>query len=107
MIQNRVIIDGKDVTPDVKEITITVTGNVNSINVDFAKEVHVKGTVGDIKTSSGNVWCDNVTGNIHTTSGDIKCEDIGGNVQTKSGDVYSLLISGNVKTISGDIKHKK
>ena len=43
VIQNRVIIDGKDVTPDVKEITITVTGNVNSINVDFAKEVHVKG----------------------------------------------------------------
>jgi len=88
---NKIIIDGIDVTPDSKTITIKVEGNIESINADVVDIIEVNGSVDDIKTMSGNV---SVSGNIS------------GNVKTMSGNVSCGNIDGNVKTMSGNIKHK-
>ena len=107
IINGKVIIDGNDVTPDSKEITIRVEGNLDSLNVDYANMIQVEGNVGSLNSTSGDVVCNSVTGDIKTTSGAIFCGPIGGNVQTVSGDVTSSgPISGSVKTVSGDIKSR-
>jgi hypothetical protein len=93
IVNNRVMVDGKDVTPDAKEITISIEGNVNELSVDMCSKVSVIGDVGKVKTVSGHV----------DVSGDIK-----GYVETVSGDVNcDGSITGDVETISGDIKSRK
>lgn len=104
---NKVVIDGKDVTPDSKKINILVEGNLEKINVDYCEKIVVGGNVKEITTGSGDVECGDVTGNVHASSGDIECGNVGGNVETMSGDVKCENVSGNVKTVSGDIKHRK
>jgi len=104
---NKVIIDYEDVTPDAKEISISVVGDISSLNVEYAKEISINGNVGHLKSTSGDIYAKNITGDVKTTSGDIECESIQGNVETVSGDVKSESINGNVRTISGDIKYKK
>lgn len=88
----KVVIDGRDATPDGKEIKIAVEGGVNILDVDACKTVYVDGDVGEIQTASGDI---KIKGNIE------------GNVKTMSGDVTCLNIAGGVKTMSGDIKYKK
>lgn len=107
VINNRVIIDGKDQTPDAKEITITVQGDINDLSVDYAKSVTVTGNVNRLKTTSGDVECGDVKGDVITTSGDIECKNITGNVQSTSGDIDAENIGGSIKTLSGDIKYRK
>ncbi|MFM7858674.1 MAG: hypothetical protein ACKO96_43835, partial [Flammeovirgaceae bacterium] len=59
----RVIIDGSDVTPgDDKAITISVSGNVDKLEVDHCNLVSVVGDVGSIKTKSGDV---EIKGNVN------------------------------------------
>jgi DUF4097 and DUF4098 domain-containing protein YvlB len=87
----KVIIDGVDVTPDSKEINISITGNVSELKVDCCNKVEITGDVSQ----------------IHTQSGDVNCQNVNGSVQTMSGDVDCLDIKGSVSTMSGDIKHKK
>lgn len=85
---NKIIIDGKDVTPDSKEISITVEGNIEKLSVDVCNELTVTGDVGKINTMSGDVDISgNVTGNIETMSGDVHCGNVGGNIKTMSGNV--------------------
>ncbi len=88
----KVIIDGKDVTPDGKEIKIAVEGGLNVLDVDACETVYVDGRVGELKTASGDV---KIKGNVE------------GNVNTMTGDVTCLDIIGNVKTMTGNIKHNK
>jgi len=85
----KVLIDGKDVTPDAKKIDIKVTGNIETLDVDTCDRIHIEGEVYTVKTMSGEVVC-----------GDIK-----GDVKTMSGDVSADVITGKVKTMSGDIRH--
>lgn len=88
----KIIVNGVDVTPDTKEITIIVNGDTGKINVDACNQLIVTGKVGDIKTMSGDVEVNgDVTGSISTMSGDVDCGNVG----------------GIVKSMSGDIKHKK
>jgi hypothetical protein len=87
VVGNRVIIDGKDMTPDAKEIRIEVTGNVESLSVDACNTVHVNGSAGDVSTQSGDVTCGDVKGSVSTMSGDIRCGSVGGNAKTMSGDI--------------------
>lgn len=85
---NRVFVDGKDVTPDQKEITIVVNGNVNKIEVDACQKVSITGDAGSVKTMSGDIDISGkVTGSVSTMSGDVDCGDIGGSVSTMSGDI--------------------
>jgi hypothetical protein len=105
--KNKVIVDGIDVTPDGKQININVENDINELIVDCCEKINVGGNVNKIKTSSGDVYCENVTGDIQTKSGDVECGDVGGSIQTTSGDVNCKNVNGSVKTISGDIKNKK
>lgn len=92
VMNNRVFIDGKDVTPDAKEIRIEVAGNVERLEADVCSTISISGDVGNVATQSGDV---NVQGSIR------------GSVSTMSGDVDSGgPIGGNVSTMSGDIKRR-
>lgn len=105
---NKIMVDGVDCSSEDKAITINVDGNINTLEVDVCKEIHVlNGNVGILRTTSGDVYCNDVTENVITTSGDVECDHINGDVQTTSGDVSVGLISGSVKTVSGDVRYKK
>ena len=89
---NKVIVDGKDITPDTKEIHIEVHGNIDRLEVDACQKVSVTGNVGNVETLSGDV---EVNGEIQ------------GSVQTMSGSVDCAgAIKGSVSTMSGNIKHR-
>lgn len=69
----KVIVDGKNVTPDAKEINIFVTGNVQCIEADACQKISVTGDAGSVITQSGNVEVGGaIGGNVNTMSGDIK-----------------------------------
>jgi hypothetical protein len=104
---NKVIIDGVDVTPDSKHIDIVVDGNIDKLDIDMCDNLMVKGNVGTLASTSADVECGDVTGSVNTVSGDIECGNVGGNVTTTSGDVKAENITGSVKTLSGDIKYRK
>lgn len=92
IVNGKVLVDGKDVTPDSKQISIVVNGNIEYIDADCCEKIEVTGDVNDIQTQSGDVEVvGDVKGSVQTMSGDVKCSDIG----------------GSVKTMSGDIKHRK
>lgn len=84
---DRVIVDGKDVTPDSREIHIHVDGDVERLEADVAHSIEVSGAAGCVVTQSGDVDCGEVKGNVSTMSGDIDCEAVDGDVATMSGDI--------------------
>lgn len=91
VINNKIFVDGKDITPDAKEINIQVIGNVNELKIDVANKVSIQGNVTNVKSTSGDIQIKgNVLQNIQTVSGDVKCEQVLGNVKTVSGDVKKL-----------------
>lgn len=89
VIQNgRVVVDGKDVTgDDAKIINIEIQGNVESVSADVCNTISVTGSVGTVKTQSGDVRCGDVADSVKTMSGDITCGSIGGDASTMSGDI--------------------
>lgn len=87
----KVLINGKDVTPDSKEINISVVGNIEQLKVDACNKVSVEGNVQSISTKSGDV---EVSG------------DVDGSISTMSGDVDCGHVKGSVSTMSGDVKHR-
>ena len=102
----RITIDGKDVTPEAKQITIQVVGDIHNLEVDSCERITASGSVGALRTTSGDVECGPVTGGVHTVSGDVTCEgSILGSVQTTSGDIRAGGgISGNARSVSGNIR---
>jgi len=109
IINGKVIIDGKDNTPgNDKVISITITGDVESLVVDYCEKITIDGNVTSVKTTSGDVEITgDIGGDVSTVSGDVESNDISGSVKTTSGDVKCGNINGNVSTLSGDIKNKK
>jgi len=105
----RVIIDGKEVTPEnEKIINIKIEGDVNSVNVGYCQSLSVIGNVDTLGSTSGDIEVSGSAQSISSTSGDIQVEgDVSGNVSTTSGDVQiGGSVAGNVKTLSGDICHR-
>jgi len=88
----KIMINGKDVTPNSKEINIVINGDVDKLEVDCCNKVSVTGSVKNIITKSGDI---EVTG------------DVDGNIQTMSGDVDCGHVQGSISTMSGDVKHRK
>jgi hypothetical protein len=86
---NKVIVDGKDITPDAKVISITVSGNIETLSADTVEKIEVTGSCGSVKTMSGDVTCHSVSGYVNTMSGDIICNQIAGDASTMSGDIIS------------------
>lgn len=89
VINGRVIVDGKDLTPEEKVINIEVTGNIDLLSADACTQISVKGDVKTVKTMSGDV---DISGNVN------------GSVSTMSGDVTAQKIEGNASSMSGDIR---
>jgi len=84
----KVVIDGKDFTPDSKNINISIEGDIDKLNVDSYDKISINGNVGNIKTQSGDVDISGeVSGDIQTMSGDVDCGNVGGSISTMSGDV--------------------
>lgn len=92
VINGKVFVNGKDVTPDTKEINIDVQGNIEKLEVDACSKITITGDVHNVKTQSGDV---DISGNVN------------GNIQTMSGDVDCGNVSGSISTMSGDVKHKR
>lgn len=85
---NKVIVDGVDVTPETKDIKISISGNVDSLSVDACNSITITGDSGSVKTMSGNVDIGgNVSGDVGTMSGNVKCGDVGGSVKTTTGNI--------------------
>lgn len=107
---NKIMVDGKDIIGDHRDskvITINVTGDLDSLDVDYCDKIEINGNVSKARTGSGDINCGNITNGAQTGSGDIECESISGDVQTGSGDVKATTITGSVRTGSGDIKYRK
>ena len=84
----RIVVNGRDVTPDAKTINIVITGNVEYLNADAVNVLEIKGSVtGNVATASGNVKCGDVHGSVSSMSGNVRCGSIGGNAKTMSGDI--------------------
>ena len=63
-IQNgNVIIDNNNVTPNSKTITISVVGNIETLEVDSCSKIDVTGNITELGLSSGNIT---VKGNINS-----------------------------------------
>ncbi len=106
IINGKVTIDGKDVTPDGNNIKIEVSGDIDQLEADVCEYVKIGGSAGSVSTQSGDVECGPVTGSVKTMSGDVDCSgDIGGSVQTMSGDVTAAgQVSGGADSMSGRIR---
>lgn len=84
----KVVVNGKDVTPDGKEINIQVAGNINELRADCCNTIEVTGDVQTVATQSGDVTINGkVEGSVSTMSGDVDCGSVGGSVSTMSGDI--------------------
>ena len=86
----RVVIDGKDVTPDAaKQISIEVHGDVERLQVDSCEKISVTGDVGSVSTQTGDVDVGgSIDGSVQTQTGDVDCAgSIGGNVNTQVGNI--------------------
>lgn len=104
----KIIVDGVDVTPQTTEITITVTGDIDLLDVDACNTVTVDGCVNNASVGVGDLTCGDVTGDAKTGTGDVKCGTVGGNVKTDVGDIkVHGQVSGNAKTGCGNIKMKR
>jgi len=83
----KVTINGKDVTPDSKNINISIEGDVDTLDVDCCNTVNIKGNVKSVHTTSGDIECGKVYGDVKTVSGDVICGQVGGAIRTVSGDI--------------------
>ena len=87
---SKIYINGKDVTPDSKNISISVEGNIENLDVASCEKIIVTGSVSKLSLTSGDIKINgNVDGDIKTTSGNVNCEKVAGSIKT---------ISGNIKT---------
>lgn len=85
---NKVIIDGEDVTPDAKEISIKVEGSIESIRADCCDLIEITGGCQDISTKNGNIEiCGSVEGSVYSRNGNISCGNVGGPVAAKNGNI--------------------
>ena len=99
-----ITVDGKDVTPEGKHINLNIVGDIEHLEVDAAGTISVSGNVTTIQTGSGDVQVTgDCHGNIQTASGDVECCDVEGSVQTVSGDVDCYDVGGSITTVSGDV----
>jgi hypothetical protein len=92
IINNRIMIDGVDVSPKAKQITIQITGDVSHLSVDACETLTITGNAGEVQTQSGNVYCGNVQRKVETMSGNVSCGTIHGNVTTMSGNIQSKKV---------------
>lgn len=97
---------GRDIT--IKNGVVTIDGvRQDGAHKEQTLNITVKGDVGTLSTTSGDVVVNGYVVGLKTVSGDVDCCDVKADVQTVSGDVNAAVIHGSVKTISGDIRGVK
>jgi hypothetical protein len=102
----RVIIDGVDCTPDMKNINISIVGDVKEVKVGVCNSLKIEGNVNYIQTTSGDVDISgDVNGPVSSTTGDIDCGNVAGNASSTSGDIVCGSVGGSMTTVNGDIEH--
>jgi len=88
IVGNKVFVDGKDQTPDAKDIRIEIGSNIDKLEVDYANSISISGDVNSVRSSSGDVSIKgSVNGSVITSSGDVVCGKVSGDVVTSSGDI--------------------
>jgi hypothetical protein len=105
---DKVVVDGKVISEFSQEtppINISIEGQVGILDVSVCQKIDVTGSVGTVKTQSGDVYCGQVSGHVTTQSGDVEAADVQGNVSTQSGSVKCGTVKGNVNTMTGNIRH--
>jgi len=107
VVNGKVVVDGLDVTPEQKQITISVDGDVDELSVDSCNKVTISGSCAKVRTTSGSVDCGIVHGDVNSTSGSIECKNVQGDVTTTSGRVKAAMVMGNVRTNSGNVDYLK
>lgn len=104
---NKIFINGVDVTPEGKTIDIKIEGNLESLEFEACRTCIIVGDVlGDVSSNSGNISVrGNVKGEVGSTTGSIEIAgDIHGEVCTNSGNVrVKGNVEGDVTTTSGNI----
>ena len=68
IVNGKIQIDGEDVTPDDKIITIEIHGDVETVRVDSCTTVDISGTVGTVSVSNGDITCGDIAGTASTTT---------------------------------------
>lgn len=66
--------------------TISVDGDV-VVSSSVKVSIVVHGDAEEVKTTSGDVTCNDVGRNVSTTSGDVSCGNVSGDISTVSGDI--------------------
>ena len=85
-------VDGKEVDmrdieiKDTDMVNIEIKGDVGIVSLTTG-DVTVNGSCMTVKTGSGNVKCESAL-SVSTGSGDVTCNKIAGSVSTGSGDIY-------------------
>ena len=91
MINNKIFIDGKEVTDtddDSKVINIKIEGNIETLNIDTCDKLDVIGECGIINSKNGNVVINgNVSGDVTNKNGNIVCGNVSGDVDNKNGNI--------------------
>lgn len=105
IVNNKVIIDGVDSTPEGKAVSIEITGDIDKLDVDVCQTINVHGSVGALSNTSGDILVGgDVKESINSTSGDITCSNVHGSIKTTSGDVsVTGEVAGPITTKSGDV----
>lgn len=99
MIDGKWFIDGKEVDIhgdlhelaelDMKQVNLTINGNVGSIRIGQIGSVTVNGDVnGGIITTNGSVKCQDVLGDITANNGSVKAATVRGDAIANNGNVY-------------------
>lgn len=72
-------------------INITVSGDVESINVDSCDTISINGNANHVNTKNGNVSVSgNIEGNVESKNGNITANTIQGNAETKNGNINRI-----------------
>lgn len=100
-----IIIDNETINIDEKEINISISGNVETLDVGSCNHLDISGDVKSVKTASGSVVIKKVVEHVTTSSGGISVTgSVKGSVGTVSGSVkVGGTIHGDVKTVSGNV----
>lgn len=101
MIDGKWFIDGKEVDIngdlhelaelDMKQVNLTINGNVGSIHIGQIGSVTVNGDVnGGVATTNGSVNCHDVLGDVTANNGSVKAATVRDDAITNNGNVYRL-----------------
>lgn len=84
-------IDGKladDINKDEKIINITISANIQKLDIDNCNKLEINGNCKDVTSKNGDIKINgSVDGNVNSKNGNIVCGKVSGDVETKNGNI--------------------